>query len=408
MDISATYITAITPLIPFFSAIACGILVVFSLEDCLKREERKVKRIVLFYFLMSGMGWFVTISYAFSPVLFTWLNVVCLLTFILPAILFYRIIRFLTRLGQPENFSMLHYLLPGVLVMVTLVWSFLVPFDVQLAIVKGRAEIFPTGYENFSRFYTLKPLFRVVFGLAYYLLAIWVLTGYYKKATGKKAIVRKPAKWVLFLIGISLASLFSSVLPTFIMKRVEFYSSLWTLMVALSIAMQHVLLSYHIMRRDYVPYIISEKIQRQPEVTKEQSRQPEKQPEEIKVKSPRKQHSGKLNRRSFETFIRNEKPYLNPDYKITDLVEALDVNRTALSAFVNRTYGMNFNRYLNRLRLKELERLRSLPDGQGKSISSLLDKVGFKDFRNYSRAAAAEREAAAQKNKIDQKKGDTE
>ena len=69
---------------------------------------------------------------------------------------------------------------------------------------------------------------------------------------------------------------------------------------------------------------------------------------------------------------------------------------------------MNFNRYLNRLRLKELEKLRSQPDGQGKSISSLLDKAGFKDFRNYSRAAAAEREDAEQKNEADKKKGDTE
>lgn len=408
MDISATYMTAIIPLIPFFSAIASGILVVFSLQDCLKWEERRLKRIVLFYFSISGIGWFVTLCYAFSPVLFTWLNVVCLLTFILPAIFFYRIIRFLTRLGQPENFSMLHYLLPGILVIVTLVWSFFVPFSVQLEIVTGKAEIYPAGYEGFTRFYTLKPLFRVIFGLIYYLLAIGVLAGYYKRATGNKAIVHKPANWVLFLVGVSLASLFSSVLPTFIMKRVEFYSSIWTLIVALSIAMQHVLLAYHIMRRDYVPYIITEKAPKQPKVTKEHAQQIEEQAVEIKEKAPRKQHSGKLNRRTFESFIRNEKPYLNPDYKITNLVEDMDINRTALSAFINRTYGMNFNRYLNRLRLKELEKLRSQPAGKGKSISSLLDKVGFKDFRNYSRAAAAEREAAEQKGGADKKKGDTE
>lgn len=408
MNISSTYVTAIIPLIPFFSAIASGILVAFSLQDCLKREERRLKRIVLFYFSISGIGWFVTICYAFSPVLFTWLNIVCLLSFILPAIFFFRIIRFLTRLGQPENFSLLHYVLPGILVTVTLIWSLFIPFDVQLEIVRGRAEIVPAGYESFARFYTLKPLFRVVFGLTYYLLAIGGLAGYYKRATGNKAIVRRPANWVLFLIGISLASLFSSVLPTFLMKRVEFYSSIWTLIVALSIAMQHVLLAYHVMRRDYVPYIITEKATRQPKVTKKHAQQMEGQAVEIKEKAPRKQHSGKLNRRRFENFIRNEKPYLNPDYKITDLVEALDINRTTLSAFINRTYGVNFNRYLNRLRLKELEKLRSQPAGQGKSISSLLDKAGFKDFRNYSRAAAAEREAAGQKDGADIKKGDTE
>ena len=111
----------------------------------------------------------------------------------------------------------------------------------------------------------------------------------------------------------------------------------------------------------------------------------------------RRRHSGELNRSRFENFIRDRKPYLNPDYKITNLVEDLDVNRTTLSAFINQTYGVNFNRYLNRRRLKELEQLRLQPANQGKSISSLIDKVGFKDFRNYTRAAAAERDAATGK-----------
>ena len=119
----------------------------------------------------------------------------------------------------------------------------------------------------------------------------------------------------------------------------------------------------------------------------------EEQQEEMKASSFRRQHSGILNRSRFEDFICSEKPYLNPDYKITDMVEDLDVNRTALSSFVNRTYGMNFNRCLNCLRLKELEALRSQADGQEKSISSLIGKVGFKDYRNYSRAVAVEREA---------------
>ena len=82
---------------------------------------------------------------------------------------------------------------------------------------------------------------------------------------------------------------------------------------------------------------------------------------------------------------------------MTDLVEDLDVNRTVLSAFINQTYSMNFNRYLNRFRLRELDRLRSHPANQGKSVSSLIGQVGFKGFRTYSRAVVAEREAAAGK-----------
>lgn len=408
MDLFATYTTILTPLIPFLSAIACGTLVAFSLQDCLKRDERKLKRIVLFYFAMSGIGWFVMLCYEFHPVLFVWLNVACLASFMLPAIFFYRIIRFLTRLGQPESFSVLHYLLPGALLAVMLIWSLFVPFDVQLLIVKGKAQVLPAGYEAFARFFTIKPLLRVIFGLVYYLFVILMLVGYYQRATGSKQLLRKPAKWVLFLVGISLASLFSSILPTF-MPRGEILYSIWTFMVALSIAAQHILLSYHIIRRDYLPYIIVEKKQKQPDdAIKEQPQPPQKQSKETEVKLPRRQHSGKLNRRRFESFIRNNKPYLNPDYKMTDLVEDLDVNRTALSSFINSTYGMNFNRYLNRMRLQELDKLRSQPDGEGKSISSLIDKVGFKDFRNYSRAIAAEKKENRQEGETNEEKGGEE
>lgn len=405
MDISATYTIALTLLIPFFSALACGILVAFSLQDCLQLEERKLKRIVLFYLSLSGVGWFVTFSYEFAPVLFVWLNVVCLVSYVLPSIFFYRIVRYLTRLGRAEDFSPLHYILPGLLAAVMLVWSLFVPFDVQLEIVTGKARVFPAGYEAYTRFFTVKPLLRVIFGLVYYLLALRVVAVYYKRATKRKARIRKPARWVLFLVGISLASLFSSVLPTF-MPRGEILYSVWTLGVATCIAAQHVLLSYHIMRRDYSPYIITGKMQ------KPTPPLPPPTPEDIlpkveKKPLPRRQYSGKLDIPLFEKFISNNKPYLNPDYKITDLVEDLDVNRTSLSAFVNRTYGMNFSRYLNSLRLRELEQLRQLPENEGKSIGALLGKAGFDNYRTYLRTVNAEREAPLEEPKPDEEKGGT-
>lgn len=398
MDISATYTTALTPLIPFFSALACGILVAFSLQDCLKLEERKLKRIVLFYLFLSGLGWIVTFFYEFVPVLFVWLNIACLVSYILPSVFFYRIIRYLTRLGRPEAFPPLHYLLPVMLVAVMLVWSLFVPFDVQLEIVTGKAQVLPVGYEAYARFFTTKPLLRVVFGLVYYLLVLWVVLEYYRKAVRKKKRGRKPARWVLFLVGISLASLFSSVLPTF-MPRGEILYSVWTLSVALSIAAQHVLLSYHIMRRDYYPYILRGK-----------TRNPllpvgNRMPRVRKIPQPRRQFSRKLNRHMFEEFIRNKKPYLNPSYKITDMVNDLDVNRTSLSTLINRTYGMNFNSYLNHLRLRELEQLRLLPDNEEKNVRLLLGQVGFHNYRTYLRAINVERKSAAKRPQVREEEG---
>ena len=361
MDILTVYMISIMVLVPVYSAVSCGMVVGLSLQDCLSREERDLKRILLVYLSVSATGWLVTFCYQFYPSLFVRLNVVCLLCFV------YRIVRFLTRLGEPEEFPPLHYLVPGLLALAMLVWSCFVPFDVRLEIVRGKAEVIPAGYEWYTRFFTLKPLLRVVFGLLYYTL------------------VRGPAGWVIFLVGVSIASLLSSVLPTFI-PRSRFYYSLWTAVVSCGIALQHVLLSYHVIRREYCLYVLRRE--------SPPSSSGETDAGDVRL---RRSHSGKLTQRRFERFFREHKPFLRPGYKMTDLVEDLDVNRTVLSAFINQTYGMNFNRYLNRFRLRELDRLRSHPANQGKSVSSLIGQVGFKDFRTYSRAVVAEREAAAGK-----------
>jgi len=46
-----------------------------------------------------------------------------------------------------------------------------------------------------------------------------------------------------------------------------------------------------------------------------------------------------LSRELFDNFMKNEKPYLNPD-----------VNRTYISNFVNSEYGINFSCYINSYR----------------------------------------------------------
>ena len=383
---------------------------VLSLRDCLTQEERRLKKIMQVYLSLSALGWYMAFCYEFHPVLFTWLNVLCLLSFVLPSIFFYRIVRYLTRLGEAERFSSLHYLLPALLAGILFVWSLFVPMEVQIEIVEGKALVFPTGYEAFTRFFILKPLLRVIFGMVYYLFTIAVLVRFYRRTNGKPAPVRRTAGWVVFLVGISIASLLSSLLPTF-MPRATILHSFWTILAAGAIAFQHVLLSYHIIRRKYRLYVLTDNDARQGAVTIiEPAPQTETtdNPESVSEpdsKPPRRHHSGKLTRVRLEAYFRHEKPWLDPACKIADLVEVFDVNRTALSSFINRTYGMNFNRYLNRWRLRELDRLRALPSNRGKSMRSLVEKAGFDNYRTYLRAVAAEREAEAAEKESAGKKG---
>ena len=249
-------------LIPVFSAFTCGALVALSLRDCLTQEERRLKKIMLVYLSLSALGWYMAFCYEFHPVLFTWLNVLCLLSFVLPSIFFYRIVRYLTRLGEAERFSSLHYLLPALLGGILFVWSLFVPMEVQIEIVEGKALVFPAGYEAFTRFFTLKPLLRVIFGMLYYVLTIAVLLRFYRRTNGKPAPVRRTAGWVVFLVGISIASLLSSLLPTF-MPRATILHSFWTILAAGAMAFQHVLLSYHIIRRKYRLYVLPDNDARQ-------------------------------------------------------------------------------------------------------------------------------------------------
>lgn len=401
MDLLAAYKVGITVLIPVFSALTCGALVALSQRDCRTGEECRLKKILLAYLSLSALGWYMTYCYEFHPEPFAWLHVLCLVGYVMPSLFFYRIVRYLTRGGKPEQFSPLHFLLPGILTAVMLGWSLVVPVSVPVEIVRSKATVFPEGYGLYARFFTLKPLLRVIFGIAYYILTIAVLVRYSGRSNGARTPGRRTARWVVFLVGISVASLLSSLLPTF-MPRLKILHSVWTLAAAAAIAFQHVLLSYHVIRRKYRLYTVQdeagEAAGEMPAPLRPEASPAAETPAQLPsaARPRRRHHSGRLERASFEAYFREQKSWLSPDCKIAALVEAFDVNRTVLSAFINRTYGVNFNRYVNGWRLRELERLRALPANGEKSVRSLVEKAGFDNYRTYLRAMAAERQAAAE------------
>lgn len=107
-----------------------------------------------------------------------------------------------------------------------------------------------------------------------------------------------------------------------------------------------------------------------------------------------------LTRKVFEKEVVGKKMYLRPQLRLTELAEALGINRNYLSNFINTTYDCGFNEYINRLRLRELERLLSLPINQGKSANKLYAKAGFLNYRNYLRTKKAVYSQNTDKNKV--------
>lgn len=164
------------------------------------------------------------------------------------------------------------------------------------------------------------------------------------------------------------------------------------------LCIQHFVLGYNVIRRNFLLYMAKEKeeIKESNTVIPEQTEKPKlkkrkyKRRSELSLSAEGKSVSIPITEKRFEAYMQDSKPHLNPNLKITDLMSPLKANRTAISNFVNKTYGSNFNRYINRLRLKEVERLQKMPSNINMELSKLVTIAGFADMRHYRRALEAE------------------
>ena len=372
------YLDALPFLAPFFSATACITLVGFSLNDCISREERRLKNILITYLLLNIVVWLTLFCYAFVPKAFVYLRSICFVANILSPIFFYRILCLLMTMGQQENFSPLHYLAPLVVGGALVVWSFFIPFDVQET-VKSSLAMHSGNNALYSKL-SISPIAftRTVFMLIYYSLFNLQLVRYTRWARDAKNLLSMPVNSVTFLVILSLFPIYFSIVA-FLQTPDKMLRGTWGLMAGLGVFVQLIMLTYHIIRRKYLFYTKTDN-----DISAE-----ENAPE----KSGRRAFSGILTRERLEKWFRDKKPYLKTDFKITDIMKEMDVNRTVVSSFINKTYGMNFNRFVNRWRLKEFERLSLLFGNENESVYKLYAQAGFSELRQYYRAVAAEEKA---------------
>ena len=97
-----------------------------------------------------------------------------------------------------------------------------------------------------------------------------------------------------------------------------------------------------------------------------------------------------IDRKQFEHYLREKKPYLNPNLRVTDLAAGLNSNRSYISGFINKEYDMNFCRLINRCRLYHLDRLRHSPSNATKDNIDLVLMAGFSNYRSYLRVKKEE------------------
>lgn len=84
-----------------------------------------------------------------------------------------------------------------------------------------------------------------------------------------------------------------------------------------------------------------------------------------------------------EAWLEQDKPYLNPDFQLTDLRHVLPLNRSYLSRFINTEYGCSFYQWVNRLRIEEAKRL--MTEQSDLKIQDIADRCGFSSRQAFYR-----------------------
>ena len=390
------YSDLMTYILPIFCSAVCSVFTLLLIWNYRNLAERKLRRLVSIYCILIAVWWSSTLWHVlFDDPIFLPVDIPLALSYIYIPILFYNIVYYLTYLGSKRNFSILNYLWPvPTLAIILMAVAWISPSEggtfTRLSLFEQYTELF---LSNFS--------LRFVIAAVYIIPTALLLSRYYKHAVlikagkDRKYLSIKSSSWLIVFFILSIAILLIAFLPSLV------GTSQWLIRLnALCIMAQEVLLTYQVICRQYLSYKtsdlfpINEKKSRNNDLTAKQHPEPDNM-------------RGQLNKRTFENYLSHEKPYLNPDFKLTDMAEAMGVNRTVMSNFINQTYGMNFKRYLNLCRIKEYQILIVHPSNECKNPYQVMVMAGFKDSRHFQRAIQLENTYKEQSHKEPQinKKG---
>ena len=93
-------------------------------------------------------------------------------------------------------------------------------------------------------------------------------------------------------------------------------------------------------------------------------------------------------RRALEEWMEAEKPYLNADFRLTDIMTVVPMNRTYLSQFIKAEYDCTFYQFVTNFRIKEAKRyMRANPNMH---VHEIAEHCGFSSATVFGRVFARE------------------
>jgi len=93
-------------------------------------------------------------------------------------------------------------------------------------------------------------------------------------------------------------------------------------------------------------------------------------------------------RNILDSWMQENKPYLDKEFRLVDLMQVLPVNRSYLSRYINTTYGCNFCQFVTTYRIEEAKRL--LQERQDIKVQDVAEQTGFASASAFTRAFTKE------------------
>ena len=343
--------------IPIFTAVTCVLIMGLAKHDRLSRSEQTAKKILIIYFIFESWIWLSFILYSFNQPLFIRFIPFFYLVYFMLQVLFYRFIYNLTKPEGEKGFPIYHYLIAIFFFIIFQAWALIIPEeDTSYIADYSSFNTVQNKHVLFSLLNELMKILRVLYAVFYMVLSCNLIY-FALQSTGKEGIKR--ISWLYYTMFVYVITTLFSV-SGFFGSLSKSYNELIALPVMLLEASLHLLLLYNIIHGNVL----------------------------LRVSDIEKREQ--LNKAKFEEYMQRRKPYLNPDFKLMELETVFYTNRNYISAFINNSYGMNFNRLVNRYRLSEFEELTQMEECRNKTIAQRALMAGFGSYNNYLRAKQQE------------------
>lgn len=364
-------------LAPIFSTLAILLVLILDVRHSPK-SLWPVKGNVLAMMCCTVVNWGSLVFYFFYPEIFAIINAPVFFALSMVQVFFYGFIFHITRLDAGERFPRYHYYMPAILTLALLAVSFITPFEGQVEIIKAQGKCTNEDYRLFYMVSNSKIPVRTLYSVVYLSLSFYRLRNYRKRvrdysANEEKGHLRWLSVYLILTTGLTPMPIFKLLLT----ERLSVINSSVMPAYYLLFTFQYAYLCYYVVKEKYV--LMTDK-----EVNDSHESTAITPTATTDTDTPQLKKN-QLTREVFDQFMATQRPYLNADLKITDLVAELNINRTYLSAFINSEYGVNFSSYINQCRLKEYERLQTLPEKQGYSPQELALMAGFGSYKSLLR-----------------------